>query len=230
VSIRPILGSLALATLVAMSAAGCAGDEQPPAQLIDGTPARRPSAAALEDIANDQIATTIKVVDTRRVAPATRAAQCLRRARDHAAVGPVVVRVGVNGESITFRDSSGRSLIACDRAAASGEGRVVWCGIAIGRLEDGRLQDPRLDLAGCRTAAADPVAFAWVEPGRATRYVMVRQPGFTEVYRVASGLPVRISTTSGIDREMSRASFQITEHDGDGRLLRAYTLDASVSG
>ena len=66
-SIRPILGSLALATLVAMSAAGCAGDEQPPAQLIDGTPARRPSAAALEDIANDQIATTIKVVDTRRV-------------------------------------------------------------------------------------------------------------------------------------------------------------------
>jgi len=213
-----------------MSAAGCAGDEQPPAQLIDGTPARRPSAAALEDFATDQIVTSIKVVDTRRVAPATRAAQCLRRARDHDAVGPVVVRVGVNGESITFRDSSGRSLIACDRAAASGEGRVVWCGIAIGRLEDGRLQDPRLDLAGCRTAAADPVAFAWVEPGRATRYVMVRQPGFTEVYRVASGLPVRISTTSGIDREMSRASFQITEHDGDGRLLRAYTLDASVSG
>jgi len=212
-----------------MSAAGCAGDEQPPAQLIDGTPARRPSAVTLEDIANDQIATTIKVVDARRVAPATRAARCLRRARDHAAAGPVVARVGVNGESITFRDSSGRSLIACDRAAASGEGRV-WCGIALGRLENGRLLDPRLDLAGCRTAAADPVAFAWVEPGRATRYVTVRQPGFTEVYRVASGLPVRISTTSGIDREMSRASFQITEHDGEGRLLRAYTLDASVSG
>ncbi len=103
-------------------------------------------------------------------------------------------------------------------------------GIAVGRLEHGRLRDPRLDLAGCRNAAADPVAFAWVEPGRATRYVTVSQPGFTEVYRVAAGLPVRITTTSGVDQERSRASFRITEHDGDGRLLRAYTLDARVAG
>jgi hypothetical protein len=142
----------------------------------------------------------------------------------------VVARVGVNGESITFRSSSGHTLIACDRAAAVSEGRDVWCGIAAGRLEHGRLQDPRLDLAGCRNAAADPVAFAWVEPGRAAHYVTVAQPGFTEVYRVASGVPVRVTTTSGIDQEGSRASFRITEHDGDGRLLRAYTLDARVAG
>ncbi len=230
-SARPGLGSLvAVATLVAMSAAACAGDEKPPAQLIDGTPAARPSAVTLEGIAEDQIATTINVVDARRVAPTTRAAQCLRRARDHAAVGPLVARVGVNGESVTFRASSGQSLIACDRAAAASEGRHVWCGIAVGRLEHGRLQDPRLDLAGCRNAAADPVAFAWVEPARATQYVTVSQPGFTEVYRVAAGLPVRVTTTSGVDQERSRASFRITEHDGDGRLLRAYTLDARVAG
>ena len=230
-SARPVLGSLlAVATLVAMAAAACAGDEKPPARLIDGTPAERPSAVTLEGIAKDQIATTVNVVDARRVAPTTRAAQCLRRARDHAAVGPMVARVGVNGESVTFRSSSGQSLIACDRAAAVSEGRDVWCGIAVGRLERGRLQDPRLDLAGCRTAAADPVAFAWVEPGRATRYVTVGQPGFTEVYRVASGLPVRVTTTSDIDQEGSRASFRITEHDGDGSLLRAYTLDARVAG
>ena len=230
-SARPVLGSLvAVATLVAMAAAACAGDEKPPARLIDGTPAERPSAVTLEGIAKDQIATTVNVVDARRVAPTTRAAQCLRRARDHAAVGPVVARVGVNGESVTFRASSGQSLIACDRAAAVSEGRDVWCGIAVGRLEHGRLRDPRLDLAGCRNAAADPVAFAWVEPGRATRYVTVSQPGFTEVYRVASGLPVRVTTTSDIDQEGSRASFRITEHDGDGSLLRAYTLDARVAG
>ena len=103
-SARPGLGSLvAVATLVAMAAAACAGDEKPPAQLIDGTPAERPSAVTLEGIAEDQIATTVNVVDARRVAPTTRAAQCLRRARDHAAVGPVVARVGVNGESVTFR-------------------------------------------------------------------------------------------------------------------------------
>ncbi len=226
----PVRGSLlAVATLVAMAAA-CAGDEKPPARLIDGTPAERPSAVTLEGIAKDQIATTVNVVDARRVAPATRAAQCLRRARDHAAVGPMVARVGVNGETVTFRSSSGQSLIACDRAAAVSEGRDVWCGIAVGRLERGRLQDPRLDLAGCRTAAAGPVAFAWVEPGRATRYVTVGQPGFTEVYRVASGLPVRVTTTSNIDQKGSRASFRITEHGGDGSLLRAYTLDARVAG
>ena len=231
-SARPGLGSLvAVATLVTMTAAACAGDEKPPAQLIDGTPAERRLAVTLEGVAEDQIATTVNVVDARRVAPATRATQCLRRARDHDAVGPVVARVGVNGESVTFRASSGQSLIACDRAAAASAGRHVWCGLAVGRLEHGRLRDPRLDLAGgCRNAVADPVAFAWVEPGRATQYITVNQPGFTEVYRVAAGLPVRITTTSGVDQERSRTSFRITEHDGDGRLLRAYTLDARVAG
>ena len=230
-SARPGLGSLvAVAAFVAMSAAACAGDEKPPAQLIDGTPAERPAAVTLEGIAKDQITTTVNVVDAPRVAPTTRAAECLRRARDHAAVGPVAARVGVNGESVTFRASSGQSLIACDRAAAPSEGRDVWCGIAVGRLAQGRLQDPRLDLAGCHTVAADPVAFAWVEPGRTAQFVAVGQPGFTEVYRVASGLPVRVTTTSGIDQEGSRASFRITEHDGDGSLLRAYTLDARVAG
>jgi hypothetical protein len=228
---QPALGSLvAVATLVAIAAVACAGDEKPPTRLIDGTQAERPSAITFEGIAKDQIATRVKFVDARRVAPTTRAAQCLRRARDHAAVGPVVARVGVNGESVTFRSSSGHSLIACDRAAAVNEGRDVWCGIAVGRLEHGRLQDPRLDLAGCRTAAADPVAFVWVEPGRTARYVTVGQPGFTEVYRVTSGLPVRVTTTSGIDEDGSRASFLITEHDGDGRLLREYMLDARVAG
>jgi hypothetical protein len=229
---RPALGSLvAVATLAAIAAVACAGDEKPPTRLIDGTPAARPSRVTLAGIATDQVATRVNVVDARRVAPTTRAAQCLRRARDHAAVGPVVSRVGVSGESVTFRSSSGHSLIACDRAEAVNEGRDVWCGIAVGRLEHGRLQDPRLDLAGCRTAAADPVAFAWVEPGRrGTQYLAVGQPGFTEVYRVASSLPVRVATTSGIDQEGSRASFQITEHDRDGRLLRAYTLDARVAG
>lgn len=230
-SVRPGRGSLvAVATLVTVAAAACAGDEKPPAQLIDGTPAERPSAVMLEGIAEDQLATTVTVVDARQVEPTKRAAQCLRRARDHAAVGPVVARVGVNGESVTFRASSGQSLVACDRAAAATEARDMWCGIAVGRLEHGQLRDPRLDVAGCRDAADDPVAFAWVEPGRASRYVTVGQPGFTEVYRVVSGLPVRITTTSGIDREGSRASFRITEHDGEGRLLRAYTLDARVAG
>jgi hypothetical protein len=228
---RLALGSLvAVATLVAVASAACAEEQKPPAQLIDGTPAQRPSPVTAEGIAGDQIATTVVAVDARRVAPTTLAAQCLRRARDHSAVGPVVARVGVNGESVTFRASSGRSLIACDRAAVDTEGGAAWCGIAVGRLENERLQDPRLDLAGCRSAADDRVAFAWVVPGRAARYVAVGQPGFAEVYRAVAGLPVRVTTTSGIDQERSSASFRITEHDRRGRLLRAYTLDAHVAG
>jgi hypothetical protein len=231
VSLRLALGSLvAVATLVAVASAACGGEKKPPAQLIDGTPAQRPSSITLEGIAGDQIETTVVAVGARRVAPTMLAAHCLRRARDHSAIGPVVSRVGVNGESVTFRASSGKSLIACDRAAADAEGHAAWCGIAVGRLENGRLQDPRLDLAGCRSAADDPVAFAWVVPRRAARYVAVGQPGFVEVYRVAAGLPVRVATTSGIDEEGSRAAFSVTEHDRRGRLLRAYTLDAQVAG
>jgi hypothetical protein len=231
VSERLVHGAtVAVAALVAMAATSCAGDDMRPTELIDGTPVQKPSPVMLKGIGEDQIATTVVAVGTHRVAPHTRAGQCLRRAREHAAVGPVVSRVGVNGESVTFRASSGRSVIACDRSAATSEGRDVWCGIAVGRLDHGRLQDPRLDFAGCRGTTDDPVAFAWVQPARATRYVAVGQPRFTEVYAVAIGVPVRITTTSGVDEVGSRASFRITEHDRDGRLLRAYTLDARVAG
>jgi hypothetical protein len=62
------------------------------------------------------------------------------------------------------------------------------------------------------------------------RYVAVRQLGYTEVYPVRGRVPVRIASTTGVDLESSRASFEISEHDARGQLLRAYELEASVAG
>jgi hypothetical protein len=39
-----------------------------------------------------------------------------------------------------------------------------------------------------------------------------------------------VATTSDIDVERSYATFQISEHDARGRLLRRYELEAAVAG
>jgi hypothetical protein len=217
------------AALVTVSAPACRGSDSPPAQLLDGTPAMRPSVK-LRGVAGVQIATKVRADDARLFAESTLAAQCVRRMRREAVDELAVARVGVAGESATFRTASGRSIVSCDDSAGSHESLRRWCGDAFGRLEQGRLLDPRVDLAGCRTGQGDPVAFAWIDPGRAAQYVAVRQRGFVEVYRVAADLPVRVATTSDIDQERSLASFHVTEHDRTGRILRAYTLDARVAG
>jgi hypothetical protein len=74
------------------------------------------------------------------------------------------------------------------------------------------------------------IATAWVAPGRGTTYVVVTQDGYSEVYEVAAGLPVRIGSTRGVDVARSRARFEISEHAADGRLLREYRLEAVVGG
>jgi len=90
--------------------------------------------------------------------------------------------------------------------------------------------DPRLDLAACPSASERVVAFAWVEPDARARYVVVRQDRFAEAYRTAGGLPVRIASTSRIDITHSAATFAVSEHDGQGRLLHRYALRAQVAG
>jgi len=143
---------------------------------------------------------------------------------------PIVRRVGVDGASVTYRTASGRNLVACDGTAVSSEHDRTWCGLALARVRDERLLDPRLDLASCTTPSGDSVAFAWVEPGPRTRYVAVRRHGFVEVYPLIAGLPVRLAATSGIDLDTSSASFDVSEHDATGQLLRSYTLRARVAG
>jgi len=74
------------------------------------------------------------------------------------------------------------------------------------------------------------LAFAWFEPDRQTAYVAVRQNGYVEVYRVAGGVPARVSTPSHISTADSSATFDVSEHDTTGALLRTSTIVARVAG
>jgi hypothetical protein len=73
------------------------------------------------------------------------------------------------------------------------------------------------------------LGFAWVQPDPGVRYVGVEQPGYVEVYETARGIPVRV-TTSNVEIERSRATFDVSEHASDGRLIRKYRLEANVAG
>lgn len=146
----------------------------------------------------------------------------------------VVERVGLRGASLTFV-GDGSSLYGCDAvpdpSTAAEPDRPydgIWCGAAAGRLDDGTLNDPRLDL--CTNTDGELTAFAWVEPQPDAKWVVVSDAGKREVYQVAESLPVRVTTTDGTQPESSRASFDIEEYAPDGSKLREYTLEAAVAG
>jgi len=208
--------------------AGCSSEsDHPPVQLVDGTRPKTPPVRL--DAPTPQILTRVMSIDAQEAAPATAAGECLRSAREHEALGPVVVRAGVAGISVTFRTVSGRALVACDSDHAVTADDSSWCGRAYGRLEGARLVDPRLDLAGCERASGATIAFAWFTPDIDTAYLAVRHEGYTEVYPAARHLPVRV-TTDDIAPDRSGATFEISEHAASGALLRSSTLEARVAG
>ena len=209
-----------LATALA-AGVGCSREDRPPDELVDGSRARAP-AVQLE-APTPQIRTKVSIDRPQQARVGSLAGRCLDAAREHAPTGLVVGRIGASGSSVTFRTSAS-ALVACD-----GSDRGRPCGRAYGRIEHDRLVDPRLDLA-CTTAAGAPLAFAWFEPSRRTAYVAVRQPGYTEVYRVAGHVPVRISTPTDISTRDSSATFDVSEHDATGVLLRSSTIIARVAG
>ena len=183
----------------------------------------------LESERSRGVLTKLVVTSVERVVPGSPEIMCiLRQARSAHPVGVVVRRIGVWSESVTFRVRS--AVVGCDGTERATGGRRRWCGGSYGRILHRRLRDPRLDIAGCRTAGGGPAAFAWVEPRRGARYVVVAQPGYAEVYPVVRGLPVRVATASGIESDPIGASFDVSEHDATGRLLRAYELVTRPSG
>ena len=174
--------------------------------------------------------TASDITEVDLVEPGSTAETCLRRwGPEFTPAGRLVERIGVSGESITFGERSRRWVLGCNDSPGPREGNRPWCGGAIGQLYSGRLRDPRVDI-GCLTEDGKMVGFAWIEPGRRTRYLVVDQLGYAEVYVAAGGLPVRVATTTGVEIEGSRATFDISEHDAEGRLLRKYRLEAAVAG
>ena len=215
------------ATLVL--AAGCSGEDSVPKHLMDDSKAVEP-AVELQGITHPALLTAVRTIRADDVEPGSLAAACLRgRGRDTQASGQLVERIGVANESVTFRGPSGRSVSGCDNSPGPREGSRRWCGGAYGVLYGGRLRDPRLDIL-CTTGDGRPMGFAWIEPDAKAGYIAVKQPGYTEVYEVAAGLPVRIATTTGVEIEGSHATFDLSQHDSNGRLIRKYRLDARVAG
>ena len=69
-----------------------------------------------------------------------------------------------------------------------------------------------------------------MQPGAGTRFVVVEQDGYSEVYPVAGAMPVRVATTTGLDLERSSAVLELSEHANDGRKVRESRIEARVSG
>lgn len=74
------------------------------------------------------------------------------------------------------------------------------------------------------------MGLAWIEPASESRYVVVDQGRYVEVYEPAGALPVRIATTTGVEIDGSRATFELSEYDASGELLRRYALEATAAG
>jgi len=222
-------GGVALLGIAIVAAvAGCSSAPgAPPSKLVDGSRAEAPAIHL--DAPDPQVLTKVASIDASDAAVGTAAGACLRATRPHEATSPLVVRTGVSGLSATFRTAAGRALVACDGSHAIPTRSGPWCGRAVGRLEGGRLLDPRLELAGCTTPGGGRIAFAWFTPGRDATYVAVRQTGYTEVYPVVGKMPVRVTTGAVVD-DRSGARFEISEHAASGAVLRSSTLEARVAG
>jgi hypothetical protein len=208
-------------------ASGCAGGPDPPRALLDGSVAR-PPAVELEGISHPVVVAKAVARKVAAVPARPRIASCLHEGWSERPTGVAVLRIGAFGTSVTFRGGSGRSLLSCD--GAGGHVGPPWCGHSFARLMRGRLGDPRLDLGPCLTREGAPVAFAWIQPGPNTGYVVVAQPGFSEAYPTASRMPVRVATTSGLDLGRLAVTIAVSEHSAGGRELRSYELEARIAG
>jgi hypothetical protein len=183
---------------------GCDGNKPGgPTNLMNGAPAPEPPVG-LEAIDGPAVMTSVETNHLDEIEPGSAIARCVERAAGDRLLGPIVIRVGVSGESVTFRSRSGH-LYGCDNSEGPREAGRPACGVAFGQRSDGRLEDPRLNVGACTTEDGAPLGFAWVEPTRGARYVAVEQDGYLEVYATAGGLPVRV-TTGDVEIERSSAA------------------------
>lgn len=141
----------------------------------------------------------------------------------------VVERIGVDGRSLTFRDPRAPRLYACDASARAVEPRGGWCGAVAGALRGGRLRDARLDVASCRDASGDPVAFAWLELPRKAEWLALERDSAREYYRAAGSLPVRVASSEALTGP-SAAAFAVTVYSGGRPSGERRTVRARVAG
>ena len=174
------------------------------------------------------ILTQVRVIPA-SVHPDPELLSCIRGRLRLRSRGAAVGRIGVSGESITFTDVARAGLYACDNSRGRREGDRRWCGTSFGRLHAGHLVDPRVDIL-CATERGSPLGFLWIEPSQDARYIVVQQRGYAEAYEVAAGLPVRISTETGVSSDPAEVVVELSEHDAAGKLLERVRLRAAPAG
>lgn len=207
------------ALLLLFMLAGCRGGNRPE-RLLDGK-----RAVEFEPVPGSVVAST-RVLSGTTLGRRFEACRPRGVARD----ALVVERIGVFGESLTFTDGRRRVLYACDGGEdPAREHSRPWCSTSAGRLLEGHLLDPRLDL-GCRDRAGRPLAYSWIEPVSGARWVGVDQGAYEEIYEALGGLPVRIAARRQIDLGASRASFVVTQYDLGGSALLRGVVEAAVAG
>jgi hypothetical protein len=184
----------------------------------------------LEGVDGPVVSTTVTVLDTARLERGSVPDRCVHGPFAERRIGgPVATRTGVDAVSVTVEDASGAAVLGCVDSLGPRDENRRWCGTVYGKLAAGRLADPRLDSL-CVTRDGEPIASAWVEAAADARYVAVSQAGYAEAYETTAGLPVRITSTRDVDTSRARATFEVSEHDADGGLLRRYRLEAYVAG
>jgi hypothetical protein len=202
---RLTVTSIACVSLLAAAACGSGGGKKTPARAVDSVRVRHVSLPAGGTIG-----------------------RCLALTSFRRGVVVVVERRGRLTRSLTVAQRGSPDVFACDATGVALEGRE-WCGVSAGRLRNGRVTDPRLELL-CRDRRGRHVGSAFVNPLRGARWVAVEQPRYTELYQAAAGLPIRIATIAGVDYEHARATFRITQLDARGRVLSRGRLVAHVAG
>jgi len=184
------------------------------------------AAAAAPPPIPGALVTTVQVRRAGELAATLR--ECRGRAqRDWTKQTVVVDRRFGRRRSLTYRALDGRSLASCDSIGVPIE-RRRWCGAATGTLYGGRLRDPRLVL--CEPRSGRPIGFIWVTPVRRARWIGVAAGDRTTLYRVAAGLPVRVSTDRNVRIRGSTATFAIRQYAGNGEVIRRRTIVARVAG
>jgi len=209
--------------LLVLAPPGC-GSATRAQRLVDGT-APTPLPAVLGRLGHGAIRGRVRVLTLGRLDRLGQA--CARSFRTEYRLPPSIVavqRTGRLGESLTFRDAAGATVLGCDAGAAPRH----WCSRSVGRLFGGRLRDPRVDVS-CRDARGRPVSFAWVQPHRRTRWLVTGDDGRQEVLETAAGLPVRI-TAADADVRTASATFSVVEFDAHGEVVDRYALRAAVAG
>jgi hypothetical protein len=220
-----VLKTTGVVALIAL--AGCGGRDSPP-QLVDGS-AAQDLPGALDGLDDAVLTRTAVKLESKLDQDEYRACGVPADGRDRS----VVERTGLHGSSLTIE--SGSLLYGCDKIpdpfTAVDPDRPwggIWCGSPNGRIDNGALNDPRLDL--CSSTDGDITGFVWAEPQPDAKWVVVSDAGTREVYEVAESLPVRVTTTEGVRTGSSRASFEVEEYAADGKKLRQYVLEAAVAG